>query len=137
MTSQNILGSLSIQDIIEKDILDISGGANLPQDEKDELYAKIFATIRFRTFAAIDEKLTPEQREEWKKFLSQEDQATLDDFLKPKNIDIQAVMVDEAIKYKIEVATYMEYLKSATNTVADARAKIEEDLKQNQSNQKV
>jgi hypothetical protein len=128
----NTGGSLNLQDIIEKDILEISGGANLPQEEKEKLYDKIMATIRFRTLARIDEYLLPEQRKEWKELIDKEDFKAVDEFIASKGIKPDEIMVDEAIKYKIEIATYMEQIKNSTQVIANATKKIEADLENKQ-----
>lgn len=107
----------SVEDIINKDILELLGGVNLPQEKKDELYAKMLETIRFRAITAVDAMLNDDDRKKWIEFIDKDDKDGGMNFLKTKGIDLTKIMLDEALNYKTEVVIYADYLKSVTKAV--------------------
>jgi hypothetical protein len=109
-----------VEDIFDKDILELLGGENLPPEEKQKLYDKMLETIRFRVIASIDEMLSDEDREQWKNLFDTADQNQIDLFLKQRNIDIAKLMAEEALKYKMEMVTYADYLKKTGQAASEA-----------------
>jgi len=100
-----------IDDIINKDILEILGAKNLTDDEKLKLYEKISDTIENRVFVRIDDKLTDSDVEEWKQVLNTGDNKKIQEFLQSKGIDFMKMLLEEALIYKTEVATLKKLSK--------------------------
>lgn len=94
-----------VDDIINKDILEILGASNMSDEEKLNLYKKISDTIENRVFVRIDDKLTDVDVEEWKKVLDTADTKQIQTFLQSKNIDFMKMLIEEALIYKTEIAT--------------------------------
>jgi hypothetical protein len=101
---------LSYQKIIETDIFTLIGAGNMPEKDKKELEAKIFDTIRNRVTARINDVFTDEEAENWQKLPSQEEK---EKFLEKKGLNIDKMMVEEALIYKIELINLSKPLRDA------------------------
>lgn len=97
-----------LNDILDKDIFELIGGANLAEEKKKELYLKIGQTIENRVIARIDDALSDTEREEWLKFVDRGDKAQMEEYLRSKNIDVTKLTVEEALIYKLEIASLFE-----------------------------
>ena len=110
MDSQNKSDLRTVSDIIEKDILDLIGGESLSQEKKDELHSKMLKTIQNRVIVRIDSTLTDEEIKEWQGVVEGGDPIKIKNFFDSKGIDIEQLMVEEAIVYKTDVVTYFDYI---------------------------
>lgn len=119
----------AVEDIFNKDILELLGGENLPEEDKQKLYDKMLETTRFRVIATIHDSLSDEDREKWRQLFDTADQAQIDQFLRERNIDIAKLMAEEALKYKFEMVTYAGYLKQTGRTVSDANKFLNQGAK--------
>lgn len=106
-----MLGDLSVKDIIEKDIVGLLGGDKLGDEQKTALYKKMLSTIRNRLFLSVDETLNDTQRDELKKIVDDGDQKKLEEFFSKLNLDLNQMMLDEALRYKIELLAYADLVK--------------------------
>lgn len=100
MTDNN----LSYEDVLNKDILELMGASELPQEEKKRLYEKMLATIQNRVIARISDQLNDQGIEELKNILDSKDQNKFNDFFKSKKIDLPKLLLEEAMIYKTEIA---------------------------------
>ena len=91
------------EDILNKDILELMGVGNLPEEKKRELYTKMLETIQNRTIARIFDQLSPEDGEKLKQLLDSDNKTEIESFLKSKGVDIAKMMLEEAIIYKAEL----------------------------------
>jgi len=96
-----------IDDFVKKDVLDILGLSNLPEDKKNELREKIVSTIQNRVFRRITKEL--EAKGKLKDFKSASDD-TIEDFFKTSGIDTDKIFVEEALAFKAQ-------LKASANMV--------------------
>ena len=101
----NIIDEQQLNDILDKDIFELIGGKELSEEKKKELYLKIGETIENRAIARIDDKLSDAEKEEWLKLIDAGDKAKMEEFLKSKNIDVAKLVVEEALIYKLEIAS--------------------------------
>jgi fructose-1-phosphate kinase PfkB-like protein len=91
------------EDILNKDILELMGVGNLPEEKKRELYTKMLETIQNRTIARIFDQLSPEDGEKLKQLLDSDNKTEIESFLKSKGVEIAKMMLEEAIIYKAEL----------------------------------
>jgi len=91
------------EDILNKDILELMGVGNLPEEKKRKLYTKMLETIQNRTIARIFDQLSPEDGEKLKQLLDSDNKTEIESFLKSKGVDIAKMMLEEAIIYKAEL----------------------------------
>lgn len=126
-------GDTFSKDIVEKDIIELIGGENLSQEQKDSLYEKMLETVKFRVFDRIDASFDDSEALEWKNLVEAGDQAAIEEFYKNKNINIEQLMADESLKYKVEIVSYIDYLKQSGKAVADLEKKVDQVIKQDQT----
>jgi len=103
--------SYSIEDIINKDILELMGAKNMSDEEKLKLYKKIADTIYDRVFIKIDNMLSDKDVEDWKKVLDTKDSKQIQEFLQSKNIDFMKMVLEESLIYKTEITSLMQATK--------------------------
>jgi hypothetical protein len=114
-----------IEDILNVSILEILNAQNLSEDEQKTLFEKMLGTIRLRALDAITQKLSAEDLETFKQIADGKPQEELDLFLEGKGMNLQDIMVEETIKYKVEVAELVENLKSGQKNLEEIRAAID------------
>lgn len=107
----NLIDDQKLNEIFEKDVLELIGGESLPQGKKQELYTKMAETIENRVIARIDDTLNDQEREEWGRIIDSADKVKMDEFLRSKNIDVAKMMVEEALIYKMEITGLYEKSK--------------------------
>lgn len=121
MDSQN---NITLKDVIEKDIFELVGLNDLSSDDKSNLAQKMLKTVQYRTMERFDELLDEDDRPKFIRILEDGDDEKLELFYKVKNFDIEKTMVEEAIKYKTELATYMDFIASTGKSLADLKTMI-------------
>ncbi len=104
---------ISYDDIINKDILELMGAKNLPEEKKKELYTKILETIQNRTIAKIAQMLSDDDLENWRKIADTKDKTRMNEFLNSKSIDLTKMMTEEAIIYKLELYEISKPIRKA------------------------
>lgn len=109
-TTSNLFSDEEIQDLIQKDILDLMGMEGLTEEKRVELYAKMLNTVEERVIMRIDDALDEPGREELKQLLETGTKEKFDEFLKTKNISLEKLFAEEALIYKTEL---MSLLKAA------------------------
>ena len=107
----NLIDDKNLQDLLDKDTLELIGGENLPEEKKQELYQKMAETVQNRVIARIDDKLSEEERQEWMKLLDENDKTKMEEYLRSKDIDISKMLVEEAVIYKTEITSLFQKLK--------------------------
>lgn len=108
----NLINEQDLKELLDKDIFELIGGENLPQEKKQELYQKMAETIENRVIARIDDRLNDQEREEWAKIIDMGERAKMEDFLRSKDIDVSKMMVEEAMVYKMEIKGLYDKSKS-------------------------
>lgn len=100
---QLITQPVNLDDFINKDILELAGAQNMPEDEKRNIYTKMLETIQQRVMARIDDQFSDEDRQEWLGLLDQKDHAKMNEFLHQRGINVDQLMLQEAMIYKMEL----------------------------------
>lgn len=117
----------TLKEVVEEDIFKLLGAESFSAEEKEKLYEKMMETIRFRVFERFDEALKEDERETFKKILYEGSDDDLKTFYLSRNFDFDQIMVEEALKYKIELTTYIELIKKSGATLDELKNKIKKD----------
>jgi len=104
---------ITYKDIIEKDILELLGAKDMPEEQKRNLYTKMLETIQNRVILKITKDLSEEYLSNWESVFKSKDMNKINEFLKSKNIDFDDLMMKEALAYKIEVIELAKPVKKA------------------------
>lgn len=113
------------QKVLETDIFDILGNPDIDDGNKAELLRKMLDTIRNRTVERILDLLSDDERQEWEKLLDAKDDIRTNQFLMSRNINSQEMMIEETIKYKLEVKNLVDYLKQSGKSFQEIQGEID------------
>lgn len=102
---------VTYEDILNKDILELMGAKDLPEEKRQELYQKMLDTIQNRVIARIADQLPDADMDQFKQIADTGDQQKMSDFLKEKDIDLAKLMLQEALIYKTEMVNLAKPLK--------------------------
>jgi len=102
--------TLTPDDILNRDILELMGVTDMPQVDKDKLYDKMVDTIHTRVVARIDDQLSDTDAEEMKQVLETKDSDKFSQFLSSHQIDIKKLYGEELLMYKIEMTELAKLL---------------------------
>ena len=105
---------VSVDDIISKDIFELMGAKDMPEERKRNLYTKILATIQNRVIARIADSLNDKDTEEWTKVKETGDRQKMNEFMTSKGIDINKLLMQEALIYKLELVKLAEPIRKAS-----------------------
>jgi hypothetical protein len=94
---------ITYEDIINKDILDLMGARDMPEEKKKELYTKMLETIQNRVIARVADAIGDGEMPEWERLAKEGDKTKMEEFLKSKDIDIAKLYLQEALIYKTEM----------------------------------
>lgn len=117
MDSQNNSSSQNndkYQDIVTNDIFSLMGFQDLDQEKKDELAKKMIETINARVINRLDNML---KENEMKKFLDFMDKENIDEanqFLSDKNINMDELIAEETLAYKLQMTKQAEFMKKTS-----------------------
>lgn len=101
--SQQQIAESIYGEILDKDILDLMGVGDLPENEKEEIYKKMLDTIMNRVVLRLDSQVSDEEVEKMKEIMEKEDKAGFFKLFEDKGIDIKAIFAEEAALYKVEM----------------------------------
>lgn len=121
-----IMGNLTYNDVLTKDILDLLNLSNLPDDEKEKIKGIMEETIKNRIIARVIDALSEEDQKSWENMQSEEDKVS---FLTSKNINLEKIAMEEAMIYKYEVSKLIEEMQK---NQGQAQAQPEEQRSQNE-----
>lgn len=108
MAQTSLFTEDEVKQILDKDLLDLMGVANMPDNEKAELYQKMAATIQDRVLLRVDDALDEDGRKQFGEIIDTGDQAKTNEFLTSKGIDVPKLLVQEAMLYKLEMMSLLE-----------------------------
>lgn len=94
---------VSYDDIINKDIFELMGAGDMPEEQKRNLYTKMMDTVMNRAMVRVHDTLSEADREEWKKLLDGGDKPKMDGYLHEHKIDLPKILVEEALMLKTEL----------------------------------
>jgi predicted house-cleaning noncanonical NTP pyrophosphatase (MazG superfamily) len=116
--STNLMSDQELQELFDRDILDLIGGGDLLPEKKQELYMKIAETVQNRAIARVYQDLSEEDGQKLDQLLESATAEEVQQFLRDKDLELPAILTQEAVAYKLEV---YELFKLAKNqTLADA-----------------
>ena len=107
-SNTNLFSDSELKEIFDRDILEILNGQDLPQEKKEELYLKMADTVQDQVLMRIDDLVGDQLREQWISAIDSGDQNKANEFLKSHNIDPAKLIIEEAMVYKLELATLMK-----------------------------
>lgn len=107
----DLIDEQNLKELLDKDLLELIGGANLPPEKKQELYTKMAETVQNRAIARIYDKLSEAEGKQLDQLIDQDEKNKIDEFLKTKGIDITSLLVQEAIIYKSEMLELFKQTK--------------------------
>lgn len=112
MDSQNkLFTEAEIKDILDKDLLELMGAKDMPQEKKAELYTKMAQTVQNKVIARIIDALDEAGRQEFVKLIDRGDSKKTEEFLRSKGIEVSKLLVEEAIIYKNEIMALFKQSK--------------------------
>jgi len=103
----------STEDILNKDILELMGAKNMPEEKKQELYQKMMETVQNRVIGKVADMLEGENLEKFKELAQAQKKLELEEFLKSQGINLSKVMLQEALFYKTEMAELSKTIQQA------------------------
>lgn len=107
---------ISSKDLLDKDIFELMGIPNMPDDKKQELHTQMMETIEKRTFARVHDMLPQEDIAHFKELLDGSNPDDLKTFFKDHDIDVEKIMAQEAVVYKTEMVDLSAPLRKAQQT---------------------
>lgn len=108
-----LLSEQEIQKLLDQDVLELIGGSDLPQEKKQELYLKMAETVQNRAIVRVYRELSEEEGKELDQLIDNGDTAKVQEYLRAKNLDLPAILAQEAVACKVEI---YELFKIAQNT---------------------
>lgn len=97
------LSDVSYDDILNKDILELLGVKDMEEAKKNELYKKMLDTIQNNAFLRILDSLSQEDSDKFQELIDGDNPESIKDFLKEHDIDLQKIMMEEALIYKSDM----------------------------------
>lgn len=101
------LGNFTYEEIASKNIADLLG-IEMSQEKKQELEDKMVATAQKRTIVRIVDMLADEDIEVWEAI---EDEATKEEFLAKRNINVGKIILEETLIHKVEMLSLGSAMK--------------------------
>ncbi len=111
----DLISDQELRDLLEKDILELIGAQNLPQEKKEELYKTMADTVQNRTIARLHDQLSEEDSKEFDRLIDEGDNQKVTQFLESKGIDITSLLVEEATIFKTEMVELFKQAKKGEN----------------------
>ena len=97
------MAKISYEDILEKDIMELLEIQDIPDENKKEIYQKLYETVENRAILRVDHEISEADFGEWKKMLESGDRDEADAFLKKRDIDIQRILIEETALLKAQL----------------------------------
>lgn len=114
--------SVNYDDIVNKDIFELMGAKDMPEEKRRDLYTKILETIQNRVVTRIADNLNDKDTADWLEIKKTADKKQMNDFLAARGIDINKLMTQETLMYKMELVQLSEPLRKAGNDKKEQNA---------------
>lgn len=95
-------------EIIDKDILELMGAKDMPEEQKQQIYKSMIETIETRVIAKIDDQLSDEEAKKLKEIVDRGSKEEFDQYMKELNINVDQIYAQESIIYKMEMVQLMQ-----------------------------
>lgn len=106
-------------DLITSDIFDLLGLTDVPAEEREPMYQKMYDTIEQRVMGRIDDELTDGDASELKQILDTNNRDGFSAFITKHSIDLPRLFTEETLIYKAQMADLVNTIKShGRDTVA-------------------
>ena len=89
--------------LFDKDIFELLGIENAPQEKKDEILNNMTRTIQNRVIARVLDGLDDASVKEFEKIIDEGDDQKTKTFLDAKGVDLTQITAEEALNYKTEI----------------------------------
>lgn len=101
--SLNLLNDADLDQFFDADILNIIGANDLPADKKQAMYQEMALTVQNRVIARIYTSISEEEGAELDNLIDQEDTIKVQAYLREKDLDMPAMLTQEALAFKLEL----------------------------------
>ena len=112
MAQNQLFSEEEIKNILDKDLLELMGAKNMPDEEKAALYEKMAQTVQDRVLLRVDDLLDEEGQKEFVSIIDTGDQEKTNQFLLGKNINVPQLIIQEAMLYKMEMMSILKLGKN-------------------------
>lgn len=102
-----ILPGLSYQDLLNKDLIELMGSTDMPEDQKNQEYEKMLATIKSRVLGQLVKQMTEDQFNRFQKALQEKNENEVNTIIEETKIDVPKLYAEEAILYKLQMVSLM------------------------------
>jgi transcriptional regulator of aromatic amino acid metabolism len=90
-------------DLIDKDIFELLGIKNAPEEKKKEILGNMMATIQNRVIARVLDSLKEDEVKEFENLIASSDEAKIKEFLESRKINMTQIAAEESLLYKTEI----------------------------------
>ena len=112
-SSKFFLPGISYDEFLEKDILDLMGVRDMPDDQKAELYDTMVATIQDRIILKLLEMMSDEDYNDLQNSVDVKDATKFEQIIQRNHVDLPQIFAEEALAYKIEMVNLAHGSKAA------------------------
>ena len=103
--------TVSYDDLVNKDILELMGAQNMTDEEKTKLYREMTETIQGRVIKRVEGLLSDDEIDKFLEYVKANDQEGFSKFAKSKNIEIDQFYAEETLAYKAEMVNLIQRKK--------------------------
>jgi len=96
----------TLEEIVEKDILEILGMHNLSDETKADLYTQLYKTLQNLVITRIADILEPADFKYLVNILDAGHHEEIAQFFKEHNLDMKRLFAEEAVSLKLQMAAY-------------------------------
>lgn len=101
------------QDLIDKDIFELLNMKDAPEAKKKEITDNMLQTVQNRVLARILDTLEEPEVRQYEELIDAGDEQKMVAFLNSKNIDLNNLTAEEALRYKTEIVNLISAKKDA------------------------
>jgi len=94
----------TVGEIIAKDIFELLKIEKISDEQKQQLFQTMINTVQARVAARIAALLNEAEAKKFKDLAEAGKTDELKDFLEKQNLDLQKIVGEEAIRYKVEIS---------------------------------
>ncbi len=103
---------MKLEGVLQQNIFELLDLEHLPQEKKDEIFQQAYDTVMNRIMLQIADRLDEVKLDELKALFEKGDGGAVSQFFTDNGIEIEQLATTETLKYKVELASLSEALKS-------------------------
>ena len=119
--------SVTYQDIIEKDILDLMGFSTLTEAQKEDLHNKISSKLENRVAVQIFDRLSEVDRNSYDSLLIAEKNEEAYSFLKERGIIAEDILTTESLIMKLELYEDSKAVRGEANKILEQKQGVKNE----------